>query len=86
MEGDTLTIWPDSKDLRDFARITTFNRGFEPKSSKLYYLYLQNSINKLFFLKKKLTMVKPPLTSQVSGDEVFERLTSSLLTAYLLQL
>jgi len=36
---------PGSKDLRDFARLTTvFDRGFERRSSNLYYLFYKSTL------------------------------------------
>ena len=38
VEGELLPNRPDSKDLRDFARLpTAFNRGFEPRTSNRVY-------------------------------------------------
>jgi len=38
MEAEVLLSRPDSKDLRDFAKLTTaFDRGFERRSSSNLY-------------------------------------------------
>jgi len=62
VKAKVLLIRPVSKNLRDFARLPkAYNRGFEPRTSNLYYRYLRHSINKLEKKITKLPMVNPPL-------------------------
>ena len=59
VQGEVLYIWPDAKDLQEFARSpTAFNRGLELRSANLYYRDLQE--NTQTWIKKALTVVKPP--------------------------